>query len=111
MITPRYMPLIGYAEAWSPAPSGVLIGTPLYIGDSTAADIDRLGPRLRGSIVLMHRPQTEFLRNDRQQPSEGNGPVQTGNPPLPGPSSSIPTSDMLTRLRDRKSTRLNSSHQ
>ena len=99
MTAPRYMPLIGYAEAWSPATSGVLIGTPVYIGDSTAADIDRLGPRLRGSIVLMHRPQTEFLRNDRQQPSEGIGPVQTGNPPLPGPSSSTPTFDMLTRLR------------
>jgi carboxypeptidase Q len=99
MTAPRYMPLIGYAEAWSPATSQVLTGTPVYIGDSTPADIDRLGPRLRDSIVLVHRPQTEFLRNDRQQPSEGSGPVQTGSPPLPGPSSSIPTSDMLTRLR------------
>ena len=80
MIAPRYMPLIGYAEAWSPATSGVLTGTPIYIGDSTAADIDRLGPRLRGAIVLMHRAQTEFLRNDRQQPSEAEGPVRTGNP-------------------------------
>src|SRR5260370_40466689 len=64
MITPRYMPLIGYAEAWSPATSGGLIGTPLYIGDSTGADIDRLRPRLRRAIVLMHPPQTEFLLND-----------------------------------------------
>jgi carboxypeptidase Q len=99
MTAPRFMPLIGYAEAWSPATSGVLVGAPVYIGDSTAADIDRLGPRLRGSIVLMHRPQTEFLRHDRQQPSEGTGPVQTGSPPLPGPSSSTSTFDMLTRLR------------
>lgn len=99
MTAPRFMALIGYAEAWSPATSGVLIGAPVYIGDSTAADIDRLGPRLRGSIVLMHRPQTEFLRHDRQQPSEGTGPVQTGSPPLPGPSSSTSTFDMLTRLR------------
>lgn len=99
MTAPRFMPLIGYAEAWSPPTSGVLIGAPVYIGDSTAADIDRLGPRLRGAIVLMHRPQTEFLRNDRQQPSEGTGPVQTGNPPLPVPSSSTPTFDMLARLR------------
>jgi hypothetical protein len=38
MTAPRYMPLIGYAEAWSPATAGVLIGTPVYIGDSTAAD-------------------------------------------------------------------------
>jgi carboxypeptidase Q len=96
---PRYMPLIGYAEAWSPATAGVLTGPPVYIGDSTAADIERLGPRLRGAIVLMHRPQTDFLRNDRPEPSEGNGPVQTGNPPLPGPSSSTPTFEMLSRLR------------
>jgi carboxypeptidase Q len=99
MTAPRYMPLIGYAEAWSPATSGVLAGMPVYVGDSTAADIDRLGPRLKGSIVLLHRPQTGFLRNDRPEPSEGNGPVRTGNPPLPGPSSSIPTYDMLSRLR------------
>src|SRR6266576_2269710 len=99
MTGPRYMPLIGYAEAWSPATSGVLTGTPVYIGDSTAADIDRLGPSLRGAIVLMHRPQTEFLRNDRQQPSEAEGPVRTGNPPLPGPSSLTPTFNMLSRLR------------
>jgi hypothetical protein len=99
MTAPRYMPLIGYAEAWSPATSGVLTGTPVYLGDSTAADIDLLGHRLRGAIVLMHRPQTEFLRNDRQQPSEGEGPVQTGNPPLPGPSSLTPTFNMLARLR------------
>src|SRR5262249_19775366 len=99
MTAPRYMPLIGYAEAWSPPTSGVLTGTPIYIGDSTAADIDKLGGRLRGAIVLMHRPQTEFLRTDRMQPSEGNGPVQTGNPPLPSPSSVTPTQQMLARLR------------
>jgi len=99
MTAPRYMPLIGYAEAWSPATSGVLTGTPVYIGDSTAAEIDRLGPRLQGAIVLMHRPQTEFLRNDRPEPSDGTGPVRTGNPPLPGPSSTTPTFNMLTRLR------------
>ena len=96
---PRYMPLIGYAEAWSPPTAGVLTGTPIYVGDSSAADIDRLGPRLRGAIVLMSRPQTEFLRTDRMQPSEGNGPVQTGNPPLPGPTSATPAQQILTRLR------------
>src|SRR5262249_11753494 len=55
MIAPRYMPLIGYAEAWSPSTSGVLTGSPVYTGDSTAAEIDRLGTRLRGAIVLTHR--------------------------------------------------------
>ena len=37
MTAPRYMPLIGYAEAWSPATSGVLTGTPIYIGDSNTS--------------------------------------------------------------------------
>ena len=99
MIAPRYMPLIGYAEAWSPPTAGVLTGAPIYIGDSTAIDIARLDERLRGAIVLTHRQQTEFLRTDRMQPSDGNGPVQTGNPPLPGPSSATPALEMLTRLK------------
>jgi carboxypeptidase Q len=99
MIAPRYMPLIGYAEAWSPPTSGVVTGTPLYIGDSRAEEIEGLGSRLRGAIVLTHRPQTEFLRTDRMQPSEGNGAVQTGNPPLPEPTSATPTQQMLARLQ------------
>jgi hypothetical protein len=99
MRTPRYMPLIGYAEAWSPPTAGTLTGAPVYIGDSTAEEIDRLGARLRGAIVLMHQPQEEFLRMDRMQPSDGGDPVQTGNPPLPGPSSATPASQILALLR------------
>jgi hypothetical protein len=99
MIAPRYMPLIGYAEAWSPSTSAVLIGTPIYVGDSAAGEIDQLGDRLRSAIVLTHRPQTEFLRTDRPQPAVTDGPVQTGNPTLPGPASATPTQQMLTRLQ------------
>ena len=99
MSAPRYMPLIGYAEAWSAPTSRMLTGTPLYVGDSTIDEIDRLGTRLRGAIVLTHRPQTDFLRADRMQPSEGTGPVQTGNPPLPSPSSAAPTAEILAHLR------------
>jgi hypothetical protein len=39
MVAPRYMPLIGYAEAWSPPTSGVLTGTLVYVGDRTAEEI------------------------------------------------------------------------
>jgi carboxypeptidase Q len=99
MTAPHYMPMIGYAEAWSPPTSGILTGTPVYIGDSTVEEIDRLGARLRGAIVLTHRPQVEFLRADRPQPAVGDGRVQTGNPPLPGPSSATSTMQMLARLR------------
>jgi hypothetical protein len=99
MIAPRYMPLIGYAEAWSPPTSGAITGAPMYIGDSTADEIGRSGGRLRGAIVLTHRTQTEFLRADRMQPATGEGPVQTGNPPLPGPSSATPTAQILASLQ------------
>lgn len=99
MTAPRYMPLLGYAEAWSPSTSGVLTGTPIYLGDSTREEIDALGSRLRNAIVLTARPQTEFLRKDRPEPSEGNGPVQTGNPPFPAPSSRIPRQEMLALLQ------------
>jgi carboxypeptidase Q len=99
MVAPRYMPLIGYAEAWSTSTSGVISGTPIYVGDSTTADIDKLGARLRGAIVLTSRPQTEFLGADRMQPTESNGPVQTGNPPVPGRSSTAPIDQILARVR------------
>jgi hypothetical protein len=99
LTAPRYMPLIGYADAWSPPTSGVLTGAPIYVGDSTLDAIDKMGDRLRGAIVLVNRPQTEFLRADRMEPSVGTGPVQTGNPPLPTPSSAAPPAQILQRLR------------
>ena len=99
MVAPRYMPLIGYAEAWSPPTKGILTGAPIYIGDSSVAEIDGRAAGLRGAIALTHRPQTEFLRADRMQPSTGSGPVQTGNPPLPNPTSATPTPQMLARLQ------------
>ena len=99
MTLPRYMPLIGYAEAWSPSTTGLLAGTPIYIGDSSVEEIEALGTRLRGAIVLTARPQTEFLRADRPQPAAGAGPVQTGNPPFPGPSSATPRFEILQRLQ------------
>jgi carboxypeptidase Q len=99
MTAPRYMPLIGYAEAWSPSTSGVVTGTPIYVGDSTIEEIDALGSRLRNAIVLTARPQTEFLRNDRPDPSKGAEPVQTGNPPFPGPSSRTTRREILSRLQ------------
>ena len=101
MTTPRYMPLPAYAEAWSPSTPGAVRGAPVYLGDSTADEIDRLGARLRGAIVLAYRPQSEFLRADRMEPSVGppGSPVKTGNPPYPDASSATPSAQLLARLR------------
>jgi hypothetical protein len=98
MIAPRYMPLIGYAEAWSPPTSRVLTGTPVYVGDSTAEEIDSLARRLKGAIVLAARPQVEFLSEDRPQPAADQNSVQTGNPPFPAPSSATPRAELFARL-------------
>ena len=69
MTAPRYMPLIGYAEAWSPPTSGVLTGKPIYIGDGTAEEIDRLGavllvrpPRPLNRGVVRHNPSRDHRR-------------------------------------------------
>src|SRR5213593_3185742 len=70
MVAPRYMPLIGYAEAWTPATKGELVGTPVYIGDlpdSTA--VRARAASLRGAIVLATRPQDELIAKDRVEPS------------------------------------------
>jgi hypothetical protein len=98
MATPRYMPLLAYAEAWSPSTPGAVSGSPIYVGELSVEEIDRLGPRLRGAIVLAYRPQSEFLRADRMEPSVGS-PVRTGNPPYPDASSATPTQQLLARLR------------
>jgi carboxypeptidase Q len=99
MVAPRYMPLIGYAEAWSPPTLGVLAGTPVYVGDRTADEIDALADRLANAIVLAARPQVEFLSEDRPQPAADQNSVQTGNPPFPSPSSATPRAELFARLR------------
>ena len=99
MMVPRYMPVLAYADAWSPSTAGVVTGTPVYVGDSSVEEIDALGGHLRHAIVLTARPQTEYLSKDRQEPSQGDGPVRTGNPLFPGPSSRVPQRELLARLQ------------
>ena len=99
MMSPRYMPLIAYADAWTPSIAGVLTGRALYIGDKTAADIARLAPQLRGAIVLTHLPQTQFIDTDRPQPGLSDQPVRTGNPASPSARSTIPTNELLPLLQ------------
>src|SRR5262245_14523357 len=64
MTGPRYMPLIGYPEAWSASTAGTIEGTPIFIGDKTADQIDAMRAELKGRIVLTAPLQTEFVRAD-----------------------------------------------
>lgn len=83
MIEPRYMPLIGYAEAWSASTAKVLEAKPLSIAGKTPAEIAAMAGSLRGAIVMTQPIQTEFVRADRPQPSASDTPVRIGAPPMP----------------------------
>ncbi len=70
MTAPRYMPLIGYAEGWSPSTAGDVTGTPIFVGGKSPEEIQQIGARLRGAIVLAQPLQTSFVRRDRPQPTD-----------------------------------------
>jgi len=83
MVAPRYMPLIGYAEAWSAPTKGDVLATPVFIGGKSVAEVQAMRDALAGAIVLA-QPEAQFLREDRPQPTTADGPVRIGAPPNPG---------------------------
>jgi hypothetical protein len=99
MTEPRYLPLIAYADAWSPSPPGVVSGRAVYIGDRTAAQIAAMAAQLRGAIVLTHLPQVEFVTRDRPQPGLDDRPVTTGNPTLPQARTTAPIAEVMMLLK------------
>ena len=99
MTEPRYVPLIAYADAWSPSTAGVVSGRAVYIGDKTSQQIEAMAGQLRGAIVLTHLPQAEFVVRDRPQPGLDDRTVATGNPTLPGPRRATPVNDLTDLLK------------
>src|SRR5688500_17087384 len=77
MTGPRYMPLIAYAEAWTPSIPGIVTGRVIYVGDKTQAEIEALGTQLRGAIVATHLPQARFIDTDRGQHGLSHEPIRT----------------------------------
>lgn len=88
MVEPRYMPLIGYPEAWSASMKKEITATPLFIGDKTQADLEKMKGQLKGKIVLSQPLQTFFERVNRQQPTLSDTPVAIGQPR--GPQGTAP---------------------
>jgi hypothetical protein len=83
MIEPRYMPLVGYAEAWSASTRGELVGTPVLTAGRSAAEVAAMKDRLSGAIVLSQPVQSAFVRADREQPTASEAAVRIGAPPMP----------------------------
>jgi carboxypeptidase Q len=84
MTEPRYFPLEGYPEAWTPSTKGVLSATPIYVADKTVDQIKAMGPQLRGAIVLAQPPQEGelLITADRPQPGDTEARVRIGAPPM-----------------------------
>jgi hypothetical protein len=80
MIEPRYMPLIGYAEAWSPSTHGDIVATPVMTGGDSVAEVTAMKGVLPGAIVMIS-PDAAFIREDRPQPTTSEAPVRIGAPP------------------------------
>jgi hypothetical protein len=52
MIEPRYAPLLGYPEAWSPSTPGEIVATPVLLAGKSAADVERVAGSMKGGIVM-----------------------------------------------------------
>ena len=70
MLEPRYLPLLGYADAWTPSTSGEIVGAPVFGPVRAPEDVAALGDRLRGAILMSQDILTNFVRKDRPNASE-----------------------------------------
>ena len=81
MVEPRYMPLIGYAEGWSPSTAGEIVAAPVWLTGKTADQVEAMRDSLKGAIVMTQPILTNFVRQDRADPS---APDYTPPPPAAG---------------------------
>ena len=56
MVEPTYMPLIGYAQAWTGGTNGPLTGEAMMAAVQTPADMEKWHGKLKGKIVLTSEP-------------------------------------------------------
>jgi hypothetical protein len=81
MIEPRYMPLLGYAEAWSPSTPGEVVASAVLLAGKSPAEVQAMQGegRLKGAAILQAGPVTNFIATDRPQPT-------ADAPPAPAPA-------------------------
>jgi carboxypeptidase Q len=81
MTAPRFMPMIGYPDAWSPPTQGVITATPIVIAGISADSLEKIRGELKGAIVMTQPMMTTFIRQDRVNPTDPNAP-----PAVPPPA-------------------------
>lgn len=74
MTAPRYFPVLGLPDAWSPSTAGPIVGAPMLIAGIDADSLEKLRGRLKGAIVMTQPMMTTFIRQDRINPTAPNAP-------------------------------------
>jgi carboxypeptidase Q len=98
MIEPRYLPLMGYAEAWSTSTAGEIVGTPLMLGGKPPTELEPVRSKIKGAIVMSQPLQTVFEDKDRQQPTTAPGEVAIGQPRHPVDQTTRANAQALTQM-------------
>src|ERR1051325_7921706 len=62
MTQPRYVPILGLPDAWSPSTNGDVTGTPMLIAGINADSLEKLRATLKGAIVMTAPMMTTFIR-------------------------------------------------
>lgn len=99
MTAPRYFPLTGFPEAWTPSAKSAASAPAIYLGEKTAAEIEAMGDKLKGAIILAQKPQLAFVRKDRLQPATSAEAVRSGAPPAERSEYTTPLRTMEPILR------------
>ena len=68
MVEPRYMPLLGYPEAWSPSTAGEVTASIVVVNGKTGDEAAKMP--LKGAAVMQAALVTNFIAADRGQPSQ-----------------------------------------
>jgi carboxypeptidase Q len=101
MVEPRYFPLIGFPEAWSPSMPREITASPVYIGALANADsVKARAGSLKGAIVLATKPQDAFITKDRLQPTESDQAVPIGAPRPNVAAGPLPRAALQPTLRE-----------
>jgi carboxypeptidase Q len=69
MVEPRYFPLLGYAEAWSPSTRGEIVVPVAYVAGKSATDLQAMRAQIAGAAVLMQPVAARFIDKDRVPPT------------------------------------------
>jgi hypothetical protein len=96
MIEPRYMPLVGYAEAWSPSTPGEIVVPAVSVAGKTAEEVTAMAAQLKGAAVLQAAAVTNFIVSDRPQPALLPDPVPAPTP-TPAPAAAAPATQTPAR--------------